>query len=215
MSKKTDLLKSNHTAQITWLEGQIAKNNGSIFLNSNLAIKAWSDLKGENIGFIDDQDVEAFMSRNLSKAGGEKLYTTLRVAETRAKKNGFRLQCNIDYSANQKLEKMMRQTGQNKGDLLNRLIEQATVTVIEGETAHALHCNSVMVGQKEELQEELQLDEWHSYTKFSQIKQGTVMRSIDSGIEHVVYKRADKTILFEDGGELGAHQAKKKYEIKC
>lgn len=211
MSKKIELFTSNHTAQIKWINGQIAKNNSSIFLNPQLAEKAWNDLNVKNMGIIDDQDVEAFMSRYLSKSGDSKLYTTLRVAETRAKKAGFRLQCNIEYSANQKLEKMMRQTGQSKGELLSRLIEQATVT-----ESKALHCNKIVIGeQREELQEELQLDEWHLYTKFSQIKPGTVMRSINSGIDHVVYERADKTILFEDGGELDAHDAKKRYEIRC
>jgi hypothetical protein len=210
MSKKNELFSSNHVAQIKWLDGQIAKNNGAIFLNQKLAEKAWNDLNVKNMGIIDDRDVEAFMSRYLSKSGDNKLYTTLRVAETRAKKAGFRLQCNIEYSANQKLEKMMRQTGISKGNFLNRLIEQATVTESE-----KLHCNKAEIGeQREELQEELQLDEWHVYTKFSQIKQGTVMRSIDSEIEYVVYERVDKTILFEDGGELDAHQAKKRYEIK-
>jgi hypothetical protein len=80
MSKKTDLFTSNYTAQIKWLDGQIAKNNGSIFLNPKLAEKAWNDLNIKNMGIIDDQDVEAFMSRYLSKSGDSKLYTTLRVA---------------------------------------------------------------------------------------------------------------------------------------
>ena len=195
MSKKNELLSSNHTAQIKWMDGQIAKNNSSIFINAGLAEKAWRKLQHKNKGVIDEQDVEVFMSRYLSKSGADKLYITLRVAETRAKKAGFRLQCNIDYSANQKLEKMMRQIGQSKGDLLSRLIEQATV--IEG---NELHCNNIIAGEyQEELQEELQLDEWHMYTKFSQVKPGTVMRMVDSGIEHIVYDRADKTILFEDG----------------
>jgi vacuolar-type H+-ATPase subunit I/STV1 len=209
MSKKTELLTSNYMAQITWLRGQIAKNNGAIFLNSNLAIKAWNELEKENTSLIDDQDVEAFMSRYLSKSGEDKLYTTLRVAETRAKKNSFRLQCNIEYSANQKLEVIVAKTGLSKGELISKLIEQSGVTLLQ--------CNDEREEPEEhpeEIQDELPLDEWVVYTKFSQVKAGTVMRSIDSGIEHVVYDRDGKTILFEDSGELDAHQAKKKYEIK-
>jgi len=217
MSTKVELLASNHTAQIKWLEGQIAKNNHSIFLNPELAEKEWRELTNENTGIIDDQLVESFVSRYLSKTGGDKLYTTLRVAETRAKKSGFRLQCNIDYSSNQKLESMMRKMGVSKGELINHLIKQSEVTTkikIEDKTEHQLQCNSSIREKQKEIQEELPLDEWHIYTKFSQIKAGTVMRSIDSGIEHVVYERDGKTVLFEDGGELDAYQAKQQYEFQ-
>lgn len=122
MSKKNELLSSNHTAQIKWMDGQIAKNNISIFINAGLAEKAWRKLQHKNKGVIDDQDVEVFMSRYLSKSGADKLYTTLRVAETRAKKNGFRLQCKIEYSANQKLETLMTETKLSKGELISKLI---------------------------------------------------------------------------------------------
>lgn len=145
MSKKTELFTSNHAAQSKWIDGQIAKNNMAIFLNPHKAETAWDELKSEL--FIDDQALEYFVGRYLSETGIKKLYTTLRVAETRAKKTAFRLQCNIEYAANQKLEKMMRQTGQSKGELLSRLIEQATVT--ESKT---LHCNKIVIGeQREEL----------------------------------------------------------------
>ena len=124
MSKKTELFTSNHTAQSKWIDGQIAKNNMAIFLNPHKAEVAWDELK---LGLIiDDQTLENFVGRYLSEVGIKKLYTTLRVAETRAKKTGFRLQCNIEYSANQKLEKMMRKTGLSKGELLSQLIEQTT-----------------------------------------------------------------------------------------
>ena len=208
MSKKTELFASNYTGQIAWLDGQIRKNNRSIFINPQLAEEAWIKLKDESIGIIDNSDVEAFMSRYLSEKGSSKLYTTLRVAETRAKKNGFRLQCNIEYSANRSLEVLAARTGLSKGELISKLINQSGHTLLQ--------CNnSDEMQNKEEEQLELEVEEseWHLYTKFSQIKQGTVMRSIDSGIEHVVYERIDKAILFEDGGELNAHQAKKKYEF--
>jgi len=147
MSKKTELLSSNHTAQITWLNGQLAKNNSSIFLNPGLAEKAWRKLQNNNMGIMDDNDVEAFMSRYLSKSGEDKLYTTLRVAESRAKKNGFRLQCNIEYSANQKLEKILRKTRQSKGDFLSLLLDQ--VDLVDG----MLCFNSVSIENKSKNQE--------------------------------------------------------------
>lgn len=37
-------------------------------------------------------------------------------------KNGFRLQCKIEYSANQKLEALMTETGLSKGELISKLI---------------------------------------------------------------------------------------------
>ena len=124
MTKKADLFTSNHTAQSKWIDGQIAKNNMAVFLNPHKAEAAWDELKSELI--IGDQALENFVKRYLSEVGIKKLYTTLRVAETRAKKTGFRLQCNIEYSANQKLEKIMRKTGLSKGELLSQLIEQTT-----------------------------------------------------------------------------------------
>lgn len=147
MSKKIELFASNHTAQIKWLNGQIAKNNGSIFCNPKLAEKAWEAINVKNIGILDDQDVEEFVSRYLSEKGNKKLYTTLRVAETRAKKNGFRLQCNIEYSANQKLEKIIRKTRQSKGDFISLLLDQ--VDFVDG----MLCFNSVSIENKSKDQE--------------------------------------------------------------
>ena len=117
------ITKTNHTAQQTWLENQIKKNNGSIFLNKQKAEIAWEKLSEELI--IDDREVEKYMARYLSESGIKKLVNTLRVAETRAKKSTFKLQCQIDYSNNQKLEMIMTATGLNKGEAINKLIELA------------------------------------------------------------------------------------------
>ena len=249
MSKKTELFASNHTAQITWLDGQIAKNNLGVFLNPKLAEEAWSELKDKNMGIIDDQDVEAFMSRYLSDVGDKKLYTTLRVAETRAKKSDFRLQCCIDYSANRTLQVLAAKTGLSKGEIVSQLVDnfgqdwlkcnnsEESETVLDGINKDIASAGG---GKKlsQEIQDDLdfemeargeawdnpvpheeQLDlnmggEWVVYTKFSQVKPGVIMRSIESGIEHVVCERAARVILFEDGGELDAYQAKNRYEIK-
>lgn len=220
MSKKADFFASNHTAQIAWLDGQIAKNNLGIFINPQLAEKEWNRLKDANMGIIDDQNVEAFMSRYLSEVGDKKLYTTLRVAETRAKKSGFRLQCSIDYSANRQLQVLAARTGLSKGELISKLIEQSGHTLLQCNSSEGKETETIAEVEGKPVQhneEQLDLDvggEWHLFTKFSQVKPGIVMRNIDSGLEYVVYERDGKTILFEDGGELDAYQAKKKYEIK-
>jgi hypothetical protein len=120
------IFETNHTAQIKWLNGQIAKNNTSIFLNPSKALEAYDTLNNENMGII-DKEIETFIKRYLSESGIKKLGVTLRVAETRAKKGKFRLQCNIEYSNNIKLEKMMKAKGMEKGDVINQLIEQAVI----------------------------------------------------------------------------------------
>jgi hypothetical protein len=135
MSKKTELFASNHTAQIKWLDNQIAKHNRGIFLNPLLAEEAWIKLKDKSMGIIENLNVEAFMARYLSDKGSDKLYTTLRVAETRAKKNGFRLQCNIEYSANLTLENLSVKTGMSKGELISKLIEQSGQTLLHCDTS--------------------------------------------------------------------------------
>jgi len=134
MTKLTDIPKiftTNHSAQINWLTGHLTKNNGSIFLNIDKAEKAFSKLLTENMGQIENKDLEKFVARYLSETGIKKLTTTLRVAETRAKKKAFKLQCNIKYSNNQKLEKLMIDTGmKNKGEVIDKLIELANLEKI-------------------------------------------------------------------------------------
>ena len=152
------IFTTNHNAQIKWLDGQIAKNNGSIFLNSVKAEAAWRKLKRDLI--IDEQALEKFVSRYLSETGIKKLHITLRVAETRAKTKTFRLQCQIEYSANRKLESMIRKTGLSKGELISQLIDQSEVdekVKIEKKTEYVLRCNKKIKGKKE-VQEELSLD---------------------------------------------------------
>lgn len=133
MTKLSDMpkaLKSNHQTQIKWLDGQIAKNNRSIFLNPEKAEAAYNKLNEENMGQIEKKDLEKFVARYLSESGIKKIITTIRVAETRAKKKGFKLQCNIEFSNNQKLEKLMKATGMNKGEVINKLIELANINKI-------------------------------------------------------------------------------------
>ena len=236
MSKKTELLKTNHTAQIQWLRNQVAKNNNSIFLNPTLGNKAWKELLSENMGQIDDQELEKFVARYLSESGIKKLHITLKVAETRAKKKGFRLQCNIDYSSNNKLEKLVTETGMTKGELISKLIDLAeiktkTIAISEEKSEKQLHCNDLEVegannykAEEEQLElealkpieTELDIPEanWRMYTKFSQIKPGTIMRSKDSKTQQYTVTELDCGIIrFTDGGELDAYQAKNRYEF--
>ena len=77
---------------------------------------------------IIDKEIETFIKRYLSESGIKKLGVTLRVAETRAKKGKFRLQCNIECKNNNKLEKMMKDKSMGKGDVIDWLIEQAVIS---------------------------------------------------------------------------------------
>ena len=62
-ANKPTILTTNHTMQIKWLDGQIIKNNNSIFLNPNLALKAYEKLKDENMGILNGEETEAFIAR--------------------------------------------------------------------------------------------------------------------------------------------------------
>lgn len=130
MSKASEILKTNHTAQLKWLDGQIKKDNMSIFLNAKLAMTAYKRLQNKNMGIIDDKDVEKLIGDRLTDEAKKKLVTTLRVAETRSKKNGFQLQATITYSNNEKLKMLMTETGMKKQDVINKLIELADLKKI-------------------------------------------------------------------------------------
>jgi macrodomain Ter protein organizer (MatP/YcbG family) len=124
MTKTADILKTDHTKQIAWLENQIKKNNTSIFLNSARAIDAFRALDGEL--FPTDESIEMYVSRFLSDSGKKKLVTTLRVAETRRKKSFLvSLQVNLDPNNNQRLTELAKQSGLTKTELINKMIQCA------------------------------------------------------------------------------------------
>lgn len=133
MTRLADMPKittTNHTAQVTWLENQFKKCNDSVFMKKETAQKAWNKILDENLGLPVNREIEKFMAKYLNKTGVKALTNTLRVAETRAKKKGFKLQCNIKVSNNRKLEEMMNATGLTKGAVLDKLIELANLEKI-------------------------------------------------------------------------------------
>ena len=130
MLKAAEILKTNHTAQLKWLDNQIKKGNDSIFLNAKLAMTAYKRLQNKSMGIIDDKDVEKLIGERLTDDAKKKLITTLRVAKTRAEKKGFQLQVNITYSNNEKLKILMDETGMKKQDVINKLIELADLEKI-------------------------------------------------------------------------------------
>lgn len=125
MTKATDLLKTNHIKQVDWLSNQIKKNNTSIFLNPDLAIKAFDKL-GKSL-VISDSDLEKYVYRYLSETGKKRLVTTLRVAETRSKKSFLTtLQVNLEPNNDARLTELTKQSGLTRTELINRMI-QSTV----------------------------------------------------------------------------------------
>lgn len=130
MAKSTEILKTNHIAQITWLDNQIRKNNLSIFMNAKRAMVAYEKLQSKEMGQISDKDIEKFMASRLSESGLKKLVTTLRVAETRAK-SGFALQATITAKNKAKLDYLASKTGMKKNDIINKLLEMSDIRVLE------------------------------------------------------------------------------------
>jgi hypothetical protein len=122
MTKAADLLKTEHTKQISWLSNQIKNNKTSIFLNASRAIKAFDDLNSDLI--LEPKAVESYVFRYLSDEGIKRLVTTLRVSETRRRKSFLTmLQVNLEPKNNSKLTKLAEDTGLSKTDLINRMIE--------------------------------------------------------------------------------------------
>lgn len=122
LSDMPEITTTNHTAQIKWLDGQIRKNNNSIFLNPKLALTAYDKLTSENMGIVGDRDLEKFVARYLSSVGLKRLVTTLRVAETRSK-CGFALQVTISIQSKAKLDYLASKTGMKKNEIIEKLLE--------------------------------------------------------------------------------------------
>lgn len=149
-----------------------------------------------------ENNLHGFRNTFLSEAGFRKLNSTLKIARKRHldKEKGAR---NLDVTVSQevfeRLEEILRksETVLTKNAFIGKLIMD-----YDQRTDPAYHEKQLELGS-----------EWSVYTKFSQIKPGAVMRLIDSGIEHTVSELDGKTIIFDDGSELSAYQAKQKYEI--
>jgi len=124
MAKSNEILKTNHIAQLKWLDGQLRKNNMSIFLNGKIATDAYEKLNQDSVGLISNEDVEHFVATKLSEQGIKKLITTLRVAESRSK-SGFPLQANITEKNKSKLDYLTAKTGMKQNEVINKLIEMS------------------------------------------------------------------------------------------
>jgi len=129
LSKAQITLKNNHISQVNWLENQIAKGNDSIFLNSKNAIVAYTKLVNKHTGLVPDSEIEYFMASRLTESAMKKLITTLRVAETRSKAD-FTLQVSISQRNRMNLERLASQTGMKRNEIINKLLELATVSKI-------------------------------------------------------------------------------------
>jgi hypothetical protein len=152
-----------------------------------------------------ERNLHGFRNTFLSESGFSKLNTTLKVARKRLldKETGFyKLDVTVSPNALKNLNELVKATGLTKTAIIEDFL---------------LNSNSRIRSEYEEEQLELDVSEpdviWHLYTRFSQIKTGTVMRSIGSETEYKVFDLDHKTILFDDGGELDAYQSKKKYEF--
>lgn len=129
MIKADELLKTEHTRQLTWLDNQIKKGENSIFLNPKRANTAYKKLQKESL-IIDDLDVEKFIGRYLSETGKKKLITTLRVALNRTKSQE-RLQINLTPKNGAILDYLKHETKLTKQEIINKLIENADLSIFK------------------------------------------------------------------------------------
>ena len=123
--KKSELLTTEHSVQLNWLDNQMTKiaNDGAkSFLNADAAERAYNKMKQESL-IVADSDIQHFVSVHLSKIGTSKLITTMRVY----KKRNFtdRLQVEITKGNKGKLDQLVKLSGKTKIEIINQLIVNA------------------------------------------------------------------------------------------
>jgi len=126
--KKAESLKTEHQAQLNWLENQIAKiaNDGAkSFSNANVAERAYNKMR-ENSLITSNDDIEHFVSVYLSETGLRKLVTTLRVY--RKRNNAAILQVEISQSNKHLLNYLVKISGKTKVEIINQLIDNADLS---------------------------------------------------------------------------------------
>jgi len=128
MIKASELLKTCHSRQLTWIDNQIAKGGASVFLNPRLARDARTAL--DDYLVIADSEVEKYVARYLSDIGKKKLLITLRVALNRENKEE-RLQVNLSAQNGSKLDYLKNKTGLTKEKIINILVERADLSIFE------------------------------------------------------------------------------------
>lgn len=90
-------------------------------MNAGVAERAYCKINKALI--VDDIDLEHFMSVHLSKAGVQKLVTTLRVYKKR--QESAQLQVVISSSIKNHLDKIVQASGKTKVEIINYLILHA------------------------------------------------------------------------------------------
>lgn len=126
--KKAELLKTEHSVQLKWLDNQMAKiaNDGAqSFNNANVAERAFNKMKSDSL-IVGDSDIEHFVSVHLSEIGTRKLVTTLRVYLKRS--NAERLQVELSRSNKSRLDKLVNVSGMTKIQIINQLIANADIS---------------------------------------------------------------------------------------
>lgn len=140
--KKSELLKTEHSVQLKWLNNQMAKiaNDGAhSFSNVSTAERAYKKMNKALI--TSDSDLEHFMSVYLSETGLRKLVTTLRVYKKR--NNTERLQVEISQTNKHLLNRMVEMSGKTKIEVINLLIENADLREFKKQEEQLeLQCNS-------------------------------------------------------------------------
>ncbi len=122
--KKQELLKQDHLTQINWLDNQmrkIANDGAKSFSNAKTAERAYKNLKKDLI--IDDNDLEHFISCQLSPAGLKKLITTLKVKISRS--GDKKLQVELNSSVKSKLDRLVKNSKYTQRELITLLITEA------------------------------------------------------------------------------------------
>jgi hypothetical protein len=138
--KKAELLKTEHSVQLRWLSNQldnISRDSRSFSSKNEVVERAFDKLNSGLI--IADADLEHFISIHLSKAGQQRLVTTLRVNKKRMGLGVERLQVDISSLNSHRLDQIVSHSGKTKIAIINDLISNADLSYFEPKKQ--LQCN--------------------------------------------------------------------------
>lgn len=125
--EKSELLRVEHQAQLTWLNNQMAKVEtvgDIVFLNVEAAKRAYNKMNKSLIA--KKYEIEHFVSVHLSAMGIKKLVITLR---SHIKRNGRdRLQIELTKNNKAKLDDLVKISGRTKIEIINLLISDANLS---------------------------------------------------------------------------------------
>ena len=122
MSKVSNIFSSYYDIQESWIQRQINDLKYDSFIDLSSAKQEIED--AGLVAFVDNQSIELFREKHLSKVGKERLSSTLRTYKKRESRRltRKRLDLDISRSAYTALELLVEESGLTKAQFIEHLI---------------------------------------------------------------------------------------------